>query len=368
MTWATAILLRLVALAAGLFFVYCEADGTYEFLLSQQSQHAIDFVVLAGTGFAVALGLLPMYAGHAVKHRQRGIAAGCWLALPIVMAVVYYAAIQRTGGAADQAEVERLRNTRAGTLAVRTEQDASATWETAREAAKRECGSGPVRQQRGPKCLEAEGKRDAAWAAVTVARKDLAKTPETKPDSGARRAVAFLPFLTEAQVRLYQPMLIPLGISMLASVFLSIAMLLHTPPMPWPWRRRALPQAKDAVVIDVEAESKAPALSPPQRPKLVTSSAEGAGSIPKILHQILEPAGGKRVEIKDCHGGYAATCRAEGKRAVPPVQFIEPLKQFCRRSGIKTKTIGDRFYLLDVKLAPAISKTGAGPESSTLPG
>jgi hypothetical protein len=34
----------------------------------------------------------------------------------------------------------------------------------------------------------------------------------------------------------------------------------------------------------------------------------------------------------------------------PPAQFIDPLKEFCRRLGIKTKTAGDRFYLLDVRL------------------
>jgi hypothetical protein len=97
-------------------------------------------------------------------------------------------------------------------------------------------------------------------------------------------------------VRLYQPMLIPVGISMLASVFLTIAMLLHTPPMPRPWQRRSAPPPKPPVIIDVEPERKTPTFSPPPRPKLVTSSSDGvAGSIPKILHEILEPASGKRV-------------------------------------------------------------------------
>jgi hypothetical protein len=347
MNWGAAMLLRLVALAAGLFFIYCEADGTYEFLVSQQPRHAIDFVVLAGTGFAVALGLLPMYAGHAFKHRQWGIAFACWLAVPIVMAVVYYAAIQRTGGGADQAEVERLRTTRTGTLTARTEKEATKSWEDARDAAKTECATG-----RGRKCTDAETKRDAAWAAVVQARTELSKTPETAPDSGARRVVAFLPFLTEAQVRLYQPKLIPVGISMLASVFLTIGMLLHTPPMPRPWQRWRRPPSAPAM-IDIEPEPNVPTFRPPKRPKLVTSSPEGAGSIPKILHEILEPAGGsRRIEIKDCHDGYAARCRAEGKRAVPPLQFIDTVKEFCRRAGIKTKTEGDRFYLVGVQLAP----------------
>jgi hypothetical protein len=96
-----------------------------------------------------------------------------------------------------------------------------------------------------------------------------------------------------------------------------------------------------------------------ERPKLVASSSEGAGSIPKILHEILEPAAGGEVEVQECHAGYAAQCLAAGRRAVPPVQFVDPLVQFCRRAGIRTKTVGDRFYLLDVQLAadgPAINE------------
>lgn len=342
MSWAVTILLKVVAFALGLFFLGCEADGTFEFLRSQQ--HGIDFVVLAGTGFAVALGLLPMYAGRAAKNSQWGIAIGCWLAVPIVMGVVYYAAIQRTGSPADQAEIDRLRTTRTGTLALRTEQDATASWEGARNAADRECQSGPVRQQRGPKCLEAEGKRDAAWAAVLRAREDLRNTPETKPDSGARRVVAFLPFLTESQVRLYQPILIPVGMSVLTSLFFSIAMLLKSPPMPRLWSGR-----QEAPLPEYEMPMFRPQM--PQRPKLVTLNAEPtAGSIPKILNGILEPSCGRRVEIEECHNGYAAQCRIEGKRAVMPAHFVDPLKQFCRRAGIRTRIIGDRFYLLDVQL------------------
>jgi hypothetical protein len=356
MSWGIAILLRLFAFAAGIFFIYCEAVGTYEFQLSQQLNREVDYIVLAGTGFAIALGLLPMYAGHAVRNRQWGIAVACWLAVPIVMTVVYYAAIQRTGGGADQLEAERLRQSRAGTLAAKTEQDATTTWETARDAAKVECASG-----RGRKCVEAEGKRDHAWGEVTKAREELKHTPETRPASGESRAVAILPFLTEGQVRLYQPMLIPVGISILAAVFMSISVLLHTPPMPRPWQRwrnwlNWPSPSRPAGVIDlepIEPAKEAPSfkMQAPQRPKLVASSSEGAGSIPKILHAMLEPAVGSNVEAQECHAGYAAQCLAEGKRAVPPVQFVDPLVQFCGRAGIRTKAVGARFYLLDVELA-----------------
>ena len=89
---------------------------------------------------------------------------------------------------------------------------------------------------------------------------------------------------------------------------------------------------------------------------------EGAGSIPKILHELLEPAAGRRVEIKDCHDGYAARCRVEQKRALPPVQFVDPVKEFCRRAGIRTKTEGDRFYLVGVQLVASLSERQTNQE------
>jgi hypothetical protein len=344
MGWGVAILLRLVALAAGCFFVGCEAVGTYEFLRSQQLNHEVDYVVLAGTGFAVALGLLPAYASYAFKHRQRGIATACWLAVPLVMSVVYYAAIQRTGGAADQAEVERLRMTRAGTLAARTEKDARASWETMRDAARTECTSGPVNQQRGHKCLEAEGKRDAAWAAVLKARKDLKDAPETKPDSGPRRVVAVLSFLTEEKVRLYQPMLIPIGISILASVFLTMAMLLHTPPMPRPWQRRTPAEARiKPDVIDVKPE----AVSAPTRakPRLVHDRTVAAWVITELTHMLTPSAATDEIEIEDLFNAHAAR-----HRAVTPEQFIDYAYEFCKAAKLRTRKLGDRVFIRGVRL------------------
>jgi hypothetical protein len=103
-------------------------------------------------------------------------------------------------------------------------------------------------------------------------------------------------------------------------------------------------------------------LPPLPLPQLVAANSDPpAGSIPKILNAILEPAAGRRVEIEECHGGYAAQCRAEGKRVVRPAQFVDPLKQFCRRAGIRTKSEGDRFYLMDVRLVVDVRQREAAP-------
>jgi uncharacterized protein YjiS (DUF1127 family) len=88
------------------------------------------------------------------------------------------------------------------------------------------------------------------------------------------------------------------------------------------------------------------------RPKLVTASAEPpAGSIPKIMTAALEPATGKRVELEEAFGAYRGACEAEGKRAVPPGLFVDPLRQFCKAAGIRIKDDGDQVYLMNVRLA-----------------
>jgi hypothetical protein len=233
MSWGTSVILRLVALMLGLFFVWCEARGTYEFLLKDQDNQ-VNYIVQAGTGFAVAFSLLPMFASQLFERSQYPKFIACWLAMPIVVGVVFYAAIQRTGGAADQAQINREIADNNGTLASKNESDANDAWKEARAAAVDECNSG-----RGKKCLDAEAKRDKAWERLQKARGELKNASDKHPDPGASRVVALLPArfsITEDQVRLYQPMLIPLGMSVLAALFLNIGMSMKTPPMPRPWR------------------------------------------------------------------------------------------------------------------------------------
>ena len=207
----------------------------------------------------------------------------------------------------------------------------------------------------GPICTKAKEAQAATEKKLADARAVLKRQGVEVDDSMAKRLVAYLPFLTKEQVLLYQPLLLPLGLAIIGSLLIAIGargqskrpkfevVSTNSPPTP-----------SDSVVIDVEPEPSVPTFRPPEGPKLVTSSPEGAGSIPKILHELLEPATGKRVEIKDCHEGYAARCRIERKRPVPPLQFIDPVKQFCRRAGIRTKAEGDRFYLVGVQLVASL--------------
>ena len=74
----------------------------------------------------------------------------------------------------------------------------------------------------------------------------------------------------------------------------------------------------------------------------------------------LEPAAGKRVELEEAFGAYAGACEAEGKRAVPPGQFVDPLKTFCKAAGIRIKEEAGQVYLMNVRLAGDIPQLQPG--------
>jgi hypothetical protein len=185
--------------------------------------------------------------------------------------------------------------------------------------------------------------------------------------------VAFLPFLTEDQVGLYQPMLIPIGISILASVFLTISMVLHTPPMPRPWQRwhqrwrkpPSLPftlamSASDAEIIDMPPKpAAAPAADPrsrvPERPRLrlATTTCQPIGAVLDFLHGGLEIVAKRRTEMAAAFVGYIAWCKVKTLRPMGLEEFVEELEGLCQQCGIRIAEENDRHYLIDVQLVPA---------------
>jgi hypothetical protein len=124
--------------------------------------------------------------------------------------------------------------------------------------------------------------------------------------------------------------------------------------------------ANNAAVASLDAPLAT--LAFPPRPKLVAANDEPtrAGSIPKIMTAALEPATGKRVELEEAFGAYAGACQTEGKRAVPPGQFVDPLRKFCKAAGIRIKDESGHVYLMNVRLAKDISHSAASARSSGL--
>ena len=194
--------------------------GTYEYLMKDQG--SFNYIVKAGCGVTIGTALLPVFAGMAWRARKYARALLLWLIFPFAVGVVFFAAIDRTGGTADLAQQQRAKDARARTLAEKTEKEATAAHATATEAAGAECSVGPPGKNRGNKCLEAEGKRDAAQGRLDGARAVLLKAPVKETDPWPNASPHTGDRITEEQVRLYRPLFLPLVLSILAGVFLSL--------------------------------------------------------------------------------------------------------------------------------------------------
>jgi uncharacterized protein DUF4238 len=116
--------------------------------------------------------------------------------------------------------------------------------------------------------------------------------------------------------------------------------------------RRRRPEASAGARSKVDGSKlKAPA---PVRPQLVISN-ELTNSVPKALMEMLRPAQGGRVEIGDAYREYATRCEAAGTKPAVVQKFAAKAKKFCEETGIATKAIKGRAYLIDVQLVPSMS-------------
>jgi hypothetical protein len=356
---------RKIAFLLGLFLTYCEASGTYEYLIKDQGE--FNYIVKGGIGIAISAAVLPVFAGIASRRGQRLAAVGLWLLFPLAVMVVFAAAIQRTGGTADIAQQDRAKAERTRKLAEKTEKEATAELETATEAAKTECKSG-----RGSKCLEAEGKRDTARTAVNNAREVLNKAPVEQVDPLARRIVEFTGHrITEDQVRLYQPLFIPFALSIFAGVFLSLGTHMDhssgsSPSKPgrlhtW-WQRGNVRNKEETTAAEIIApDSPAPTTAiERQKPKLVSSDQSPAVSLIDFAAAALERASlGCEVGFDDFYFAYWEHCSSINGRAVTPEEAAELMNSLCAKADILIVCRGKKRFLKGVRFKTAKASIAA---------
>jgi hypothetical protein len=266
---------------------------------------------------------------------------------------------------------------------VQTDADAvsAAKWaaDAATTAKERECGGGDPRQ-RGRFCRDKEEAEKAAAEALTHASAAKAVTDRaTKLEVDAQKqrdklaelgplvtvnvqgsAIAKLFRLPDEEAD-FAATAQQFGVAVVVELIIVMCMIA------WEVLGHAVPGATRS---DDEASKVTAATSPdvasqqtpgfPPRPKLVAASNEpSAGSIPKIMTAALEPAAGKRVELEEAFSAYVGACEAEGKRAVPPGHFVDPLRKFCTAARIRIKDEGGHVYLMDVRLANELSHSRA---------
>ena len=94
----------------------------------------------------------------------------------------------------------------------------------------------------------------------------------------------------------------------------------------------------------------------PAKPRLVAKSEPYETDIYRAMQSALSPTKGERVELGQCYLHY----QSEGGAACTPDEFMLVMIGFCKAAKIRTKEIGGKPYLLDVRLAsPPMAKEGA---------
>lgn len=313
----------------------CEVLGVHEFVSEHKSSA---YVALGSCVIAAITPALPALADWFGRGRQWLYCLFSWLAFLICLAIVLTAAIQRTGAATDAAQQSRDAAKRTMAVAAKAEKDAEADYKDAHSAALKEC------EVRRARCLEAEGKAETARAALVKARAALVSAPAgEQSDPLARRLAAALRFATEEQVRLMQPMLVPVALSILSALFFA------------GWSR--LDFAEVVAAPRQEAPRK-PAEAPPApksggvRPKPVPVLLPASpGSVAECLADVLVASEESRVGVRALIARYRTWCQSTNRIPVSGVAFVETLNDVRKKVGLEIEQDGEEVYCIGVRLA-----------------
>jgi hypothetical protein len=182
-----------------------------------RDQVAPSYLVVGGAVVTVVAAILPILAARCWRGRRRLLAVLLWAAMVPACSLIFTAAVERTGGARDEANRGRQEVAQRIELARAAVKDAKAVADADESAAKAECASG-----RKAKCLGLEARADASRQRLDAARTKLAQAGVVPTDPQARRIAAVLPWVSEEAVQLYQPLVLPLSISALALLLTTV--------------------------------------------------------------------------------------------------------------------------------------------------
>lgn len=372
----------------GAFFAACEVYGTYGYFMQQQG--GLDYVVFLGCGIAAAVPFLPPFADAARRRGWSGLAWSMWLALPLALIVVMAAALQRTGSATDEAEKDRAKASAALTLASQNKTDAEAEIAklgTVRALADIETDIARVKLQprysSSGQCADATAKasRDLCTElaklegektkAVEMAkqRKTLgeARVKIAAGSGGTRDSLAFRisgytgGAISEDQVRLWQPLFIPILASWLAGALLTFGMRMDLnfdeAEPPAHTQRAPSKPVVSAVASTVRQPDTTP---PPARPASNVVKMVPKSSRPKIDANVLvaymaahvPEADGEMADCGEMMKGFRVWCAQQD----PPIEPMDAesfglaLMAICKKADIRIMNKNGRAYCVGRKV------------------
>jgi hypothetical protein len=379
----------------GAFFAVCEVYGTYDYFIAQQG--GLDYVVLLGCGIAASLPFLPPFADAAGRRGWRGLARSLWLALPLSLLVVMMAALQRTGAGTDEAEKDRAKGRAALKLAQQTKAEAEAEIRklgTVRAIADIQTDLARAKlsptYDRSGKCTEATAKAsrefcatvaslegeerkakelDKHQKALSEARVKIASGSGGNVDSLASRISGYTGgTVSEEQVRLWQPLFIPILASWLSAAFLTLGMrmdlhsaadqsancrLLGDAPEP----REAAPVVRPP---EPRREPPPPPPAPEARPASNVVNMPSKAAMPKIdpkpiisyMAANVPEARGENAEWGEMLLGFRRWC-AQQEPPIAPMDaeaFGLALAAICEKADIRVLDRNGRVYCVGRKI------------------
>ena len=215
---------QLLAIAIGISLTGIEVWGSGTYLLDQQG--GWNYIVSGGIAITSLAAAIPFFAERAWRSKAYLRAVFLWLTLPLALSITLLAAVDRIGGARDVADRDR----QVSQLAIGESRDAKKAAEvelstlSAQLLADRRSGV-------CSKCKDLEGMVAAARKRVSEASVTVVQTGVAKKDPQAWRVAAILPISEEA-VAIYQPLLLPAAIAVLAALLIAVGARGKAPPLP----------------------------------------------------------------------------------------------------------------------------------------
>jgi hypothetical protein len=268
---------------------------------------------------------------------------------------------------ADAAKADQREKQRKLDAARANVKDAEAALDTDKMLVKGECKTGV-----GKECKAlARGGKETLQTAIEL-RTKLANAEEPPEDKTAERLSALTGgYLSKEQIETFQPMLVPVAVSFLAGLLITLALEVEMPghkpaPKPertgWRWlawgRKAAVPSPVVApTVIDSEPQPvqkpTPPRVPERPRPRLAAATRQPIGAVLDFLHDAVEIVDdAPKIEMSDAYIGYAAWCRTKSLRPMEAGEFFNDMADHCAEFGIPIWEEAGCVYLGNVRLAP----------------
>lgn len=308
---------------AGLALVSIETSGSVSYLMNRDG--GISYMVLAGAACTILSGFLPWIGERAWEEGQRLAAVFAFLIFPAAISTIAFAAIERSGSAMDRANASVAEQSRRIELADAAIADAKIAFERATAAAATECASG-----RGPRCQGLEVREREVHNALDAARSGAGNVGPKKTNALLSRLVAMLP-LSEEQVALYEPLVLPLTLSMLSVLCVAIG----------------LGRPRDSL-----EPSDARQISPPTTAVSVMARRQAdLRDVAKFMLDRMPRCDGSEVEIGAVYRTFVDWCSSQNLAALDPYEFARAFKTWCERGSISVRRRKSGTFVQNVALS-----------------